>query len=266
MQITNSTGTDSTNYSRLQSTDSVNQDSRLKAIQNQIANVQKQLQNLSNNDKMSLEVKTDKRKELQQQLQDLNRQAMQRKIEIQQEKREKAAAASESQDLAPGETEGEKSGVMKTAAMQGIINADTSMKQAKTVRSVKNGMEGKAGVLEGEIKMDKARGGSTEKKEAELAALNDRINTASADMMAQISDIDKALEKSGEAGDEEKKDGAEAVNRGGQLSDPEGEKLSAEIVKNPGSSETIQTESQNNPAQLQSSGNQEKGRYVNIKL
>ena len=95
--VTSSTASYPANYNQMASTGSGNQDSRLKSIQNQIDRVQKQLQNLSGNDKMSLEEKMNKQKELQQQLQDLNKQLAQKKVEIQQEQREKAAAKDDSQ-------------------------------------------------------------------------------------------------------------------------------------------------------------------------
>ncbi|EGO64922.1 FlxA-like family protein [Acetonema longum] len=197
MRITNSTGTESAAYSQMQNTAGANQDSRLKSIQNQIENVQQQMQSLANYPEMSAEEKMNRRKELQQKLQDLNRQMAQRKMEIQQEQREKASAKDRSQKPVQGNNDQQDPRVMRTPALQEMISADASMKRAKTVQSVKIGMEGKAGVLESEIKMDRSRGGATEKKEAELAELKDRIHIASGNMMAQMSDVNTALEKSG---------------------------------------------------------------------
>lgn len=193
------TGTSSysANYGQMQNISSGNQDSGLKAIQDQIENVQKQLQALSGNEKISAEEKMSKQRELQQQLQDLNKQLAQRKIEIQQERREKAAAKVNSMEAVSQNTENQESGMMETVSMKGMIHADTSMKQVKTVQTVKTGMEGRAGVLEREIKTDRGRG-STEKKEAELAKLNGRINDASSDMMKRAADAETTLEVSGE--------------------------------------------------------------------
>ena len=50
-------------------------------IQNQIANAQKQLQELSSNEEMTLEEKMKKRQEIQQQISDLNMQLRQHQIE-----------------------------------------------------------------------------------------------------------------------------------------------------------------------------------------
>ena len=56
-------------------------DSYSKNIQNQIANAQKQLQELSSNEGMTLEEKMKKRQEIQQQISDLNMQLRQHQIE-----------------------------------------------------------------------------------------------------------------------------------------------------------------------------------------
>ena len=56
-------------------------DSYSKNIQNQIANAQKQLQELSSNEEMTLEEKMKKRQEIQQQISDLNMQLRQHQIE-----------------------------------------------------------------------------------------------------------------------------------------------------------------------------------------
>jgi len=76
------------NYNIMQKGLGNSQDAQLKSIQNQILRVQNQIQELSENEDMSLEQKMDMRKELQQQLQDLNKQTMQRQIEMQKEQRE----------------------------------------------------------------------------------------------------------------------------------------------------------------------------------
>ncbi len=56
-------------------------DSVSKNIQNQIANAQKKLQELSSNENMTIEDKMKKRQEIQQQITDLNQQLRQRQIE-----------------------------------------------------------------------------------------------------------------------------------------------------------------------------------------
>ena len=68
----------------MQSKDSVS-----KNIQNQIANAQKQLQELSSNKEMSVEEKMKKRQEIQQQITDLNNRLRQHQIEQRKEQQAK---------------------------------------------------------------------------------------------------------------------------------------------------------------------------------
>jgi len=68
-----------------------------KNIQNQIANAQKQLQELSANKDMSIEEKMKKRQEIQQQITDLNNQLRQHQIE---QRKEQQAKKSSMDDIA----------------------------------------------------------------------------------------------------------------------------------------------------------------------
>ena len=70
-------------------------DSYSRNIQSQIANAQKQLQELSSNEDMSLEEKMKKRQEIQQQISDLNMQLRQHQME---QRKEKQQAKSSSMD------------------------------------------------------------------------------------------------------------------------------------------------------------------------
>lgn len=72
-----------------------------KSIQNQIANAQKQLQDLSSNEGMTLEEKMKKRQEIQQQISDLNMQLRQHQME---QRREKQQAKGSSMDEMLGGT------------------------------------------------------------------------------------------------------------------------------------------------------------------
>ncbi len=269
MKITNGTGINAANYSQMQNANNTNQDSQLKSIQKQIENVQQQLQNLSNNEEMSMEEKMNIRKELQQQLLDLNRQMSQRKMEIQQERWKKSTAKAEKQETVQRNSDKQEFNVIGTTTVQGIISADASMKQVKTVQSTKTNMEGKAGVLESEIKMDKGRGGSTESKEAELKKLNDRINNASADMMDKISDIGATLEKSREENerkDEEYTDKNGIISQKERLLDLEVGETTTETAKNTGNPNTTQTQSPQNIAKSKVSSNLSKGQHVDVEV
>lgn len=163
------------------------QDSQTKRIQKQISGIQEQLKGLSENKEMSFEEKAAKRKELQEQMADLNKQLAERQILNMQENRKKNQSGQGGNKNSAGAKA--KSGGMGTAVMQSIIGADHSMKQVAISNGAKSQLEGKASVLETEIKIDQGRGDSTERKEAKLDAMEEQINTVSNDMMSHISQI-----------------------------------------------------------------------------
>lgn len=155
-------------------------DSVSKSIQNQIAKVQKQLQELSSNENMTIEEKMKKRQELQQEITSLNQQLRQHEIELRKKQQEEASKA---EDLTGGKrTEAakkeQKGTGLSQASMHAMVSADTSMKQAKVQGSTATRLEGKANVLESEIKLDAQRGTATERKEEELAELQQKAQSA----------------------------------------------------------------------------------------
>lgn len=78
--------------------------------------------------------------------------------------------------------------------MRAMISADSSMKQAKVQGSMATQMEGRAGVLESEIKQDAGKG-NTEKKEEELADLQAKAQSATVAQMSSLSDANKSMEE-----------------------------------------------------------------------
>ncbi|MBQ7679976.1 MAG: FlxA-like family protein [Butyrivibrio sp.] len=161
-----------------------------KNIQNQIANAQKQLQELSENRDMTPEDNMKKRQEIQKQISDLNNQLRQHQIE----QRKEAQQKKDSSDVTggkPTEKSDKGSTGMSTANMQALISADSSMHQVKTQGAVRTGMKDRAGILETEIKLDKARGVDTAAKEEELAETEQRvqdISASQANRLAAVSD------------------------------------------------------------------------------
>lgn len=177
-------------------------DSYSKNIQNQIANAQKQLQELSSNEEMTLEEKMKKRQEIQQQISDLNMQLRQHQIEQRKEQQSKGASMD---DMLGGNRTAAKSGnkgsALSQASMQAMISADSSMKQAKVQGSVATQMQGRANVLKAEIKQS----GSTEAKEAELADLEQKAVNATASQMNTLAEANKAVSEAAAAERTEKK-------------------------------------------------------------
>ena len=133
----------------------VKMDSTSKNIQNQIANAQKKLQELSSNTEMGVEEKMKKRQEIQQEITSLQQQLRQHQI-MQRKEQQKDASVD---DMLPARSKdkntdktGNKGNGLSQAGMQAMISADSSVKQAKVQGSTASKFEGRAGVLEAEIK------------------------------------------------------------------------------------------------------------------
>ena len=170
-------------------------DSVSKNIQNQIANAQQKLQDLSSNEELSLEDKMKKRQEIQQEITNLNQQLRQHQIE---QRKEQQSKKSSMMVAGTKNTSAKKGTGLSQAGMRAMISADSSMKQAKVQGSMATQMEGRAGVLESEIKQDAGKG-NTEKKEEELADLQTKAQSATASQMSSLSDANKSMEKAAKA-------------------------------------------------------------------
>ena len=205
----NGTNTQAGGINMMQSNDAVS-----KNLQSQIANAQKQLQEISENKEMTLEEKMKKRQEIQQQIADLNNQLRQHQIEQRKEQREKKASMN---DMLGGSQKavlkvGKQETGLSQASMKAMISADSAMAQAKVQGNVATKMEGRAGVLTAEIKLDQARGGDAEKKKEELAEVEKKAIEAESAQMNTLADANKELEKAAKAeqktekGEEEKED------------------------------------------------------------
>ncbi|MDE7445621.1 MAG: FlxA-like family protein [Lachnospiraceae bacterium] len=185
-------------------------DSYSRNIQNQIANAQKQLQELPSNEDMTLEEKMKKRQEIQQQISDLNVQLRQHQMEQRREKQQQAKGSSMDDMLGgSGNTGSEKAGSKSTglsqASMTAMISAGTSMKQAKVQGSVATKMEGRAGILESEIKLDKVRGNDTQKKEEELADVQQKAQAVISSQLSTLADASKTMEEATKADSKKEK-------------------------------------------------------------
>ena len=209
-------------------------DSYSKNIQNQIANAQKQLQELSSNEDMTLEEKMKKRQEIQQQISDLNMQLRQHQIEQRKEKQQAKGSSMDDMLGGTGNTGSAKAGNKNTglsqASMTAMISADTSIKQAKVQGSVAASMEGRANVLKAEVKQD---GGNVEAKKKEIAELEQKAENATASQMNTLAEANKTMEEAAEAerndnkaseSKEEKTDWAENTTEKTAESGADGEK------------------------------------------
>ena len=109
-------------------------DSYSRNLQNQIADAQKQLQELSSNKDMSQEEKMAKQQELQQQISDLNVQLRQHQME---QRREKQQKQSSFDDMIGGN---QKTGVADTGV---IISLSTTKEQIVGMKKVRTDLQGK---------------------------------------------------------------------------------------------------------------------------
>ncbi len=191
-------------------------DSYSRNIQNQIANAQKQLQELSSNEDMTLEEKMKKRQEIQQQISDLNMQLRQHQMEQRKEKQQ--AKTSSIDDMLGGTRSGKagnEGGELSQASMTAMISAGTSMKQAKVQGSVATKMGGRAGVLESEIKLDQARGNDTSKKQEELTNVQQKAQAGASSQLSTVADANRTMDEATKAENKTKKaDGKDAKTTG----------------------------------------------------
>lgn len=181
-------------YGMVQETDAMT-----KSIQKQIADTQKQLQELSADDEISPEEKIKKRQELQKKITDLNNQLRQHQLEL---RREKQQERKNGMDEAMGTRQQEQSmqakgkdaaGGISQSSMEAMVSAGTSMKQAKAQGRVATAMKGQAGVLQGEIKQDQARGIDVTKKQDQLSELEERIEKTTASQISTLADAGKDM-------------------------------------------------------------------------
>ena len=177
-------------------------DSVSKNIQNQNTNAQKQQQDTSANKDMSIEEKMKKRQEILQEITDLNNQLRQHQMELRKEKQQ--AKGSSMNDMLGGSTKtapkaGKHSAGLSQASMKAIMSADSAMAQAQVQGSVATRMEGRAGVLESEIKLDSARGGNVEAKKEELAEVQEKMEAAQEAQLNTLADANKELEEAAKA-------------------------------------------------------------------
>lgn len=152
-----------------------------KSIQNQIIDLQKQLQELSSNENMSVEEKQKKQQEIQMQIADLNNQLRQHQMDQRKERIEKAASGTSSEQ----------------ATMNTVISAEALLKQAKMESSLSDKMEKRAAVLTSEMGLDTNHGvfGSIESKQKELARTKQAALDAKTSQMQALGKASQELEE-----------------------------------------------------------------------
>ena len=87
------------------------------------------------------------------------------------------------------------SGIMTTS----LLSANNSMKIARVQQGAKNQMDGHAGVLDAEIKLDSARGGDVKKKQEELEETKKKASELEESTMNTLSAATDDLKKAAKA-------------------------------------------------------------------
>ncbi|MBD5470550.1 MAG: hypothetical protein HDR19_05420 [Lachnospiraceae bacterium] len=182
-------------------------DSYSKSLQKQIADAQKQLQELAQNKEMDPEIKMKKRQEIQKQISDLNMQLRQHQMEERKKAQEEKRQKSE-----PKKSEENATGLSQKS-MEAMISADSSMKQADVYGSTAKDMENGARIKRSEIARD---GGSSHRTSNDSAAISSKWdavesmeNKAQAATASQASTLAEANDKLREV-NTEREDGSDA--------------------------------------------------------
>ena len=132
MNVTNINGNGTGNRT-FQMSMNMGSDVTSKNLQSQIANAQKQMQELSSNKEMSPEAKMEKRKEIQEQINELQNQLRQHQIEQRKENLQRSTYSME--DMLGGSRQNSQPSAsgsgMSSGSMQAILSADSAMTQVK---------------------------------------------------------------------------------------------------------------------------------------
>ena len=187
-------------------------DSYTKNIQRQIADAQQKLQDLSSNEELSLEDKMKKRQEIQQEITNLNQQLRQHQMEQRREQQSQKSSSMDDMIAGTKHTSAKKGTGLSQASMQAIISADTSMKQANVQGSVAAGLKGRAEVLESEIRQDAGKG-TTEKKEQELADIQGKVQSATAQQMSMVARANQEVEEAAKVDSAENTEKTESADK-----------------------------------------------------
>lgn len=170
-----------------------------KTIQSQIQNLQEKRQKLADDSDMSIDEKMKKKQEIQQEISNLNNQLREH---LREQRKKLQESKNNSMDDVVGERQktdrkdnNTQSSGLSQASMKAIISADSTLKQAVVQDGVVTRMEGKAAVLESEIKNDKNRGYSAVEKESELANVKNKITKATASYVKILGDANDSIIK-----------------------------------------------------------------------
>ncbi len=220
----------------LQQTDSVS-----KNIQKQIADKQKELQNLSSRQELDMETKRKKRQEIMQEIHDLQNQLKQHQVELRREaasragNQEKGTSMDDMLGKNRSVSKGKEgnSGLSRTG-MKAMISAEAALDQAQLQGGVAKEMENRTSILKTEIRQDAGRGDVTAKQE-ELADLEQRAEHASSVQLDTLGEADseirnaQASHEAAEKADDKKTEKDDNKAAGSQKKEEEQKRASIDI-------------------------------------
>ncbi len=191
-------------------------DSVSKNIRAQIMNAQKQLQELAANKDMEPEEKMERRKEIQQQIADLNQQLRQHEMEVRQEKQQQAKQAEKNTQTAEKKAEKvqeNKAAGLSQGSMEAMISAERTTQQSKVQGRVASEMKARKGVLESEI-AHAGRGAAVGRKKESVADIETKLEDIAKSQAESLHKANEELKNAGEKDRAEKKQEAKDENAG----------------------------------------------------
>ena len=199
MRIDGSSGIGASQAGSIGQNNNTQMDAYSKDLQRQIAQDQQKLQEISSNEDLSMEDKMKKRQEIQKEIASLQQQLRQHQIELRREQQQQGSSIDDMVAKRQDDPKTETAGLSQNS-MKAMISADNSVKQSDAQKSVATSLKGKKDVLAQEVKMDAARGGNTEKKEAAVESLSQKEQQAS---IMQQKSLAEAVDSLQEAAKEE---------------------------------------------------------------
>ena len=186
-------------------------DATTRSLERQIAAAQKKLQEVSSDKNLSMEQKMERRKEINQQITDLENQLRAHQIEMRRESQQAKGTSMEDMlggkrtDKSANDDKGVSIGISEEG-MQAMISADTAMDRAQVQGQVKGRLEGQARILKSEIAQDKSRGADVEDKEKALADMEQRAMDAGGAQIKNLVQAGKQMSKVNSSPDEDESD------------------------------------------------------------
>ena len=133
-----------------------------------------------------------KRQEIQQEINNLNQQLRQHQIEQRKEQQSKNSSSMDDIVAGTSNTSKKKDTGLSQASMQAMLCADSSMKQAKVQGSMATQIQGRASVLESEIKQDAGKILRRRKKNWQSAG---KGTVCDSRQMSTLADANKSVEE-----------------------------------------------------------------------